>query len=149
MCQYLFQSRMQSKSTDFVSPRTERYRNRQVKKELGNEGQIQTSTVTDSLQQNPQLPARVKRCLQTPSQQRKVKKMREDKKNTPPLPQEQEQTEVHSYAKPSNTTELVSVGDKTLLVEEWVRQFEQFSNSKQSLALSILVPRYPLCNHYI
>ena len=133
---------MQSKSSNLVSPRTERYRNRQIKKDLANDVTITTEV---PVKLSPQFTPRAKRrdaplSQVAPSQQRNVKKRREDKKMPPSLPQDQ--TEVHSDVKSIPTAELVSVEDKTQQIEEWVRQFEQFSNSKQSIALSMLVPRY-------
>ena len=104
-----------------------------------------TVSTTVPVELSPHQTVRTKRrdsprSADAPTQQRKVKKRREDK--VPPT-LSQNQTEVLPDVKLNTTNELVTFEENNLRqIEEWVRQFEQFSNSKQSLALSMLVPRY-------
>ncbi|KAI6653786.1 F-box/WD repeat-containing protein 7-like [Oopsacas minuta] len=146
---------MKAKSTEFISPRSERFKNRQLRQELADLSKQASDTsliscndidiklecpTTPCCISTPILspcikPARSKRrdtCrgTDTPSQLGRAKKRREDKRTFIPVIEAK--------------TELVVTREEIKIipeVEDWVRSFEQFSNSKQSLALSMLVPR--------
>lgn len=142
---------MESNSADFVSPRAQRLRNRMLRQELAaytsldvtlspREGAsaslapITPCSETADMGISPNTKPRRSKRRDTsrgpdvPSQPERAKKRRKDRKKT--LPTKDTNSEV-------TTKEVMKMEE----IEDWVRSFEQFSNSKQSLALSMLVPR--------
>ena len=140
---------MESNSADFISPRAQRLQNRRLRQELAeqtcheitfssheemNDNLTPTTpcSVTAEMEMSPSTkPTRSKRRDTSrgpdiPSQPGRAKKRRKYRKKNPPT-------------KEANSE--ITTKDVMKEIEDWVRSFEQFSNSKQSVALSMLVPR--------
>ena len=142
---------MESNSADFISPRAQRYQNRISRQERAEQTcpevtfssheevpesltPITPCSVTAGMELSPSTKTtRSKRRATTrgtgvSSQPWRAKKRRKYRKTT-------------LLAKETNSEVTTKEVMKMEEIEDWVRSFEQFSNSRQSVALSMLVRR--------